>query len=35
MQLKQKKFVANSMEENLMFINDMSFYNSISDDQFV
>jgi len=35
MQLKEKKFVANSMEENLMFINDMSFYDTISDDQFV
>lgn len=35
MQLKEKKFVANSMEENLMFINDMSFYDTISDDEFV
>ena len=35
MQLKEKKFVANSMEENLMFINDMSFYDMISDDEFV
>jgi len=35
MQLKEKQFVANSMEENLMFINDMSFYDMISDDEFV
>jgi len=35
MQLKEKKIVANSMEENLMFINDMSFYDMISDDEFV
>ena len=33
--LKEKNFTDNSMEENLLFINDMSFYDNITDDDFV
>jgi hypothetical protein len=35
LKLKEKLFLSNSMEENLMLVNDMTFYEQVSDDEFI